>query len=174
MPLLPGVRAPHSRPVGRLASGSSAAVGRPPLWDGLGLLARSPGSVLTSRSCCPALCLALRSGSPLPSSQKPPSSRCNLQPPLSGCGAVLGLHPARLLRLFPPSAPFPPLPSSISRLPSWVSLQRVSPQRAQLGPQARGGRGAKGAALRREVGGGNGEAGGTGCTESAETPRATR
>lgn len=74
------------------------------------MLARSLRLVLTSRSRCPALCLFLLSGSPLPSSQKPPSSRCNLQPPLSGGGRRL----ASTLRGFPAPSP-PPPPASPQR-----------------------------------------------------------
>lgn len=137
-PCRPAPNPPHptpgSRPSGHLASAllpQSAS----PLQGGPGLLARSPRLVLTSRNRCPAVCLSLRSGSPLPSSQ-PEASFQQMQPSAAPLWLQRrGLHPAPL----PASSP-PPSPPSPSRLLSRVSWQRVSLRRAQLGPLASDGR----------------------------------
>lgn len=130
------------------------------------MLVRSPRLVLTSRNRCPALCLPLLWQ---PVTKQPNASFQQMQPSAA---------PLRLRRgAWPPPCTLPassPLPSSSSRLPCPGIVAADASLEGAAGAPDRGGRGAEEGAARREREGGSGEDGGTGCTQSAETPRTTR
>ena len=104
------LRPPPHAPLGASRPGLFSNRRPAPLWGGLGLLGRIPWLGPDVKKLLPRSQPRSLFWQPVTKQPKPPSSRCNLQPPLSGCGAVLCLHPARLPRLLPHLTPNPARP----------------------------------------------------------------